>query len=111
MKFTLPELPYPYDALEPYIDAKTMEIHHTKHHQAYVTKLNEALEKHSELDERTLLELLRSLETIPEDIRTAVRSHGGGHFNHSLFWKIMTSPSQSGGGEPNGVLKKAIGEF
>ncbi len=89
MKYELPKLPYSYDALEPYIDAKTMEIHHTKHHQAYVNNLNAALEKHPEIAEKPLEELLASLDKIPEDIRTAVRNHGGGHLNHSFFWKVM----------------------
>ena len=89
MKYELPKLPYSYDALEPYIDAKTMEIHHTKHHQAYVNNLNAALEKHPEIAEKPLEELLASLDKVPEDIRTAVRNHGGGHLNHSFFWKVM----------------------
>lgn len=89
MKYELPKLGYAYDALEPYIDAKTMEIHLTKHHQTYVDKLNAALEKYPELQKKKVEELLKDLNKIPEDIRTAVRNHGGGHFNHSLFWKIM----------------------
>lgn len=108
MKFELPQLPYSYDALEPYIDVRTMELHHTKHHRAYVTKLNEALEKHPELSEKPLEELLRSLDLIPEDIRTAVRNHGGGHFNHSLFWKLMAPAGKGGGGEPTGKLGVAV---
>jgi Fe-Mn family superoxide dismutase len=89
MKHELPKLGYEYDALEPYIDAKTMEIHLTKHHQTYVDKLNAALEKHTELQGKTAEELLKDLSKIPEDVRTAVRNHGGGHFNHSMFWKLM----------------------
>lgn len=111
MKYTLPELPYPYDALEPFIDARTMELHHTKHHQTYVTKLNEALAKHPEIN-TPLEELLRNLDAVPEDIRTAVRNHGGGHYNHSLFWKWMAPPNPpaggGGGGEPSGTLAEAI---
>lgn len=103
--FTLPELPYDYDALEPYIDAKTMEIHHSKHHATYIQKLNDAIEKHSELQEKGLNELLRNLEEVPEDIRTAVRNNGGGHSNHSLFWQLL---SADGGGEPAGDLARAI---
>jgi len=105
MAFKLPDLPYSYDALEPYIDAKTMEIHHTKHHAGYVNKLNAAIEKYPELEKYSLEELLRNLESIPEDIRTAVRNNGGGHFNHSLFWEIM---KKEGGGEPKGELLNAI---
>lgn len=114
MKFELPELPYAYDALEPYIDARTMELHYTKHHQTYVTKLNEALEKHPELQEQSLEALLNSIESVPEDVRTAVRNHGGGHSNHSLFWNIMRPPV-GGGGEPQGelaqVFQKSFGGF
>jgi Fe-Mn family superoxide dismutase len=105
--FELPELTYAYDALEPYIDARTMEIHHTKHHQAYVNKLNEALAKHPELDKKSLEELLRDLDSVPADIRAAVRNHGGGHLNHSLFWKVM-GPRGKGAAEPEGDLAKAI---
>lgn len=105
MKFELPQLPYEYSALEPYIDARTMELHHTKHHQTYVTKLNEALGKHPELNVESLEALLRGTQSVPEDIRTAVRNHGGGHANHSLFWTIM---KPKGGGEPTGKLRPAI---
>ncbi len=105
MKFTLPKLPYAYDALEPYIDARTMEIHHTKHHQTYVNKLNEALDKHPELGDKSLDKLLKSLSSVPEDIRSAVRNHGGGHYNHSFFWMIMGPQAL---GEPNGTLAHAI---
>lgn len=105
MPHTLPSLPYSYNALEPHIDARTMEIHHTKHHQAYIDKLNAALEKHPELMEKPLEDLLRNLSTIPEDIRTAVQNHGGGHLNHSFFWKIM---GPDAGGSPSGDLGDAI---
>lgn len=104
MPFTLPKLPYAYDALEPHIDAKTMEIHYSKHHQTYVDKLNAALEGHDELADKSVEELITDLDAVPEKIRTAVRNHGGGHFNHSLFWEIM-SPD---GGEVNGELADAI---
>ena len=89
-KHELPKLSYSYSALEPFIDTKTMEIHHTKHHQAYVDKLNLALEKHQELFDKDLKELIKNINLIPEDIRTAVKNHGGGHLNHSLYWQIMT---------------------
>jgi Fe-Mn family superoxide dismutase len=105
--FQLPDLPYAHDALEPHIDARTMEIHHGKHHQAYITKLNEALEKHPGLQSRSIEELLRGIDTVPEDIRTAVRNHGGGCHNHELFWQIM---GPGGGGEPSGALADAIGQ-
>jgi superoxide dismutase, Fe-Mn family len=103
--FKVPELPYGFDALEPHIDAKTMEIHHGKHHAAYVNKLNEALEKHSNLHGKSVEELLRGIDDVPEDIRTAVRNNGGGHANHSLFWEIM---GPGGGGAPTGQLADAI---
>ncbi len=105
MAFTLPPLPYPYDALEPYIDARTMEIHYTKHHQGYVNNLNKALEGYPELQNKSIEELLRGINEIPEAIRTAVRNNGGGHANHSLFWTIM---KPNGGGEPTGELAEAI---
>jgi Fe-Mn family superoxide dismutase len=101
----LPPLPYAFDALEPYIDAKTMEIHHDKHHGAYVTNLNKALEGQANLQSKSLDDLLRSLDQVPENIRTAVRNNGGGHWNHSMFWKIM---KKGGGGEPKGDLAAAI---
>jgi Fe-Mn family superoxide dismutase len=103
--FALPKLLYGYDALEPHIDAKTMEIHHTKHHQAYIDKLNTALEKHKNLQSKTIEDLLRGLETLPQDIRTVVRNHGGGHANHTLFWQIM---KPKGGGGPQGAVADAI---
>jgi Fe-Mn family superoxide dismutase len=105
MAHKLPDLPYPHNALEPHIDARTMEIHHGKHHQAYVNNLNAALESHPNLQNKSVEELLKDLNSIPEDIRTAVRNNGGGHANHSLFWPIM---SANGGGEPSGDLAKAI---
>lgn len=89
MKYELPKLPYAYDALEPYIDARTMELHHTKHHAVYVEKLNAALAKHPDIAEAPLETLLADLSKVPEDIRTAVRNHGGGHLNHSMFWNMM----------------------
>jgi Fe-Mn family superoxide dismutase len=104
MAFSVPALPYGFDALEPHIDAKTMEIHHDKHHQAYVTNLNAALDGTEWMD-RPIETVLANLEIIPEDKRTAVRNNGGGHANHSLFWEIM---SPDGGGEPSGELGEAI---
>jgi Fe-Mn family superoxide dismutase len=89
MAHTLPPLPYALDALEPHIDAKTMEIHHGKHHAAYVNNLNTALEKHPDLQSKSIDELLRGISSVPEDIRTAVRNNGGGHANHTMFWQIM----------------------
>jgi Fe-Mn family superoxide dismutase len=105
MPFTLPPLPYPTNALEPHIDAQTMEIHHDKHHAAYVNNLNTALEKAPELQGKSLDELLRNLNAVPEAVRTAVRNNGGGHWNHSMFWQIM---SPNGGGAPTGKLAEAI---
>lgn len=103
--FKLPDLPYSFDALEPHIDAKTMEIHHDKHHAAYVEKLNAALEGHADLAAMDIVELITSLDKVPEDIRTAVRNNAGGHANHSFFWDVM---SPDGGGEPGGDLAEAI---
>jgi len=103
--FKLPDLGYGFDALEPHIDAKTMEIHHDKHHAAYVEKLNAALEGHDDLAKMDIVELITNLDKVPEDIRTAVRNNGGGHANHSFFWTIM---SPDGGGEPKGELAEAI---
>ena len=105
MAYELPKLPYAHDALEPHIDAKTMEIHHSKHHGGYVTKLNAALEGNAELQKKSLTELLADLTKVPDNIRTAVRNNGGGHFNHSLFWNVM---KKGGGGQPSGELAKAI---
>ena len=112
MPHTLPALPYDFAALEPHIDAQTMQIHHDKHHQAYVTNLNAALDKHPDLHAKSLDDLLRGIASVPEDIRTAVRNHGGGHHNHSLFWTVMAPRA---GGEPSGALadglNKAFGDF
>lgn len=107
MAFTLPELPYATDALEPHIDQKTMEIHHGKHHQGYVNNLNAALEKHEDLAGKSITELLSALDALPADIQTAVRNNGGGHANHSLFWQVM---KKKGGGKPSGALAEAIDE-
>ncbi|QDT26936.1 superoxide dismutase [Gimesia panareensis] len=101
MSYSLPDLPYAYDALEPHIDARTMEIHHTKHHQAYISKANAALEGHSDLAAKSIEDLMSDLSAVPEGIRTAIRNNGGGHANHSLFWTVM---SPSGGGTPSGDL-------
>lgn len=101
----LPDLPYAFDALEPHIDARTMEIHHGKHHATYVSKLNSALEGHAELAGKGVEDLLRGIDTVPESIRTAVRNHGGGHANHRLFWTVM---GPDGGGKPRGELATAI---
>jgi Fe-Mn family superoxide dismutase len=105
MAYTLPDLPYGYDALEPHIDARTMEIHHGKHHNTYITNLNAALEGHSELAAKAIDDLIADLDSVPESIRTAVRNNGGGHANHSLFWTVMSG----GGGSPAGDLGAAIG--
>lgn len=110
--FTLPELPYPYNALEPYIDEETMRIHHGKHHLAYVNNLNSALEKYPELLQKSSEDLVKGLNDLPEEIRNAVRNNGGGHANHSMFWQIM---KPNGGGNPSGMLaeeiKKHFGSF
>jgi Fe-Mn family superoxide dismutase len=105
MAFTLPPLPYAPDALEPHIDARTMEIHHGKHHQAYVTNLNGAVEKAPELAKKSLDDLIRAVNSAPESVRAAVRNNGGGHWNHSLFWQLMAPKA---GGEPAGALGDAI---
>ena len=114
-RHVLPELPYDFAALEPHIDAQTMQIHHGKHHQAYVTNLNNALSKHPELFAKSLEELLRGINSVPDDIRTTVRNNGGGHHNHSLFWTIMAPAGTGGGGEPSGrladAIKRTFGEF
>jgi Fe-Mn family superoxide dismutase len=113
MPHTVPPLPYAYNALEPHIDEQTMHLHHDKHHQAYVDKLNAALEKHPELANKSPEELIRDLNAVPEDIRTAVRNNGGGHVNHTMFWQIM-GPN-GGGDEPTGAIadaiKQAFGSF
>ena len=101
----VPPLGYAFDALEPHIDARTMEIHHDKHHAAYVTNLNKALDGHADLQDKSVEDLLKGIDGIPEAIRGAVRNHGGGHANHSLFWEIM---GPAGGGEPSGELATAI---
>lgn len=105
MPFTLPKLQYAYDALEPHIDARTMEIHHTKHHQAYINNANAALEKHSGLGDKSAEDLLRDLTSVPEDIRTAIRNNAGGHANHTLFWTVMAPKA---GGAPQGELATAV---
>ncbi|UCC29739.1 MAG: superoxide dismutase [Phycisphaerales bacterium] len=105
MAHVLPPLPYPFDALEPHIDARTMEIHHDKHHATYVNKLNDALANHPELQAKSIEELIRDLGSLPDSIRTAVRNTGGGHYNHSIFWSNM---SPNGGGAPDGGLADAI---
>jgi Fe-Mn family superoxide dismutase len=105
MAHELPDLPYGFDALEPHIDARTMEIHHDKHHNGYVTKLNAALEGHADLQGKSVEDLLRGINNVPEDIRTAVRNHGGGHANHTLFWQIL---APGGGQEPKAELAEAI---
>src|SRR5580704_16099776 len=103
--FTLPPLPYAYDALEPYIDAQTMHIHHDKHHAAYVANLNKAVAEFPDFGQKSVEDLLKDLNSVPEKIRTAVRNQGGGHYNHSLFWQMM---KPGGGGEPAGDLAGAI---
>jgi len=103
--FTLPDLPYDFNELEPYIDARTMEIHHGKHHQAYIDNLNKALEKVPGLQGKTIEQIVSDINKAPEEVRTAIRNHGGGHYNHSLFWKAM---SPSGGGRPTGDLLEKI---
>ncbi|MGC2163025.1 MAG: superoxide dismutase [Silvibacterium sp.] len=112
MAYELPPLPYDYAALEPHIDAETMKLHHDKHHQAYVNNLNGAIEKHPDLAKHTAEDLLRNLNSIPDDIRTTVRNNGGGHVNHTMFWNIMKS---GGGGEPTGKIaeqiRKDFGDF
>jgi Fe-Mn family superoxide dismutase len=105
MAFTLPDLPYPHDALEPHIDARTMQIHHGKHHQGYTNNLNAALEGHETLQGLSIEALLRTIDDVPQAIRTAVRNNGGGYANHSLFWSVM---APDGGGEPSGALAQAI---
>ena len=105
MAFTLPELPYAHDALEPHVDARTMEIHHGKHHAGYVSKLNAALEGHADLQAKSIEALLSDLSALPESVRGGVRNNGGGHANHTLFWQVM---SPNGGGAPEGELAEAI---
>ncbi|MBS7575994.1 MULTISPECIES: superoxide dismutase [unclassified Enterococcus] len=105
MSYTLPELPYAYDALEPFFDVETMHLHHDKHHQTYVTNLNAAIEKHPELGEKTVEELVADLANVPADIKTAVQNNGGGHANHSFFWEIL---APNAGGAPTGEIGDAI---
>jgi Fe-Mn family superoxide dismutase len=105
MAHSLPPLPYAFDALEPHIDKQTMEIHHGKHHNAYVTNLNAALEKHPDLQSKSPEDLIKNLSAVPEDIRTAVRNNGGGHVNHTMFWQIM---GPNAGGAPSGAIADAI---
>jgi Fe-Mn family superoxide dismutase len=107
MTYTLPELKYDFDALEPVIDAKTMNIHYSKHHQGYVNNVNAALEKHPDVAKKDLVELIKDLNLVPEDIRTAVRNNGGGHLNHSLYWEVMTP---KGAKAPTGALLEAMNE-
>jgi Fe-Mn family superoxide dismutase len=104
-KFILPPLPYNFGALEPYIDAQTMEIHHDRHHAAYVENLNHALEKHPQIEVKSIEDLMKNLDKLPEDIRTTVRNNGGGHLNHSMFWLML---KQNGGGIPQGKVHDAI---
>jgi Fe-Mn family superoxide dismutase len=106
--YELPPLPYAYEALQPVVDADTMHLHHDKHHQTYLTNLLAALAKHPQLKEKAPQDLLRELHTVPEDIRTAVRNHGGGHVHHSLFWTMM---KPGGGGEPTGKMAEIAGQF
>ena len=112
MAFELPKLPYSFDALEPYVDMQTMQLHHDKHHAAYVNNLNAALEKHPELQSWSIEDLMSKVNQVPEDIRTAVRNNGGGHINHTMFWQIM---ARNAGGEPSGgladAIKQAFGSF
>jgi Fe-Mn family superoxide dismutase len=105
MPFTLPSLPYAFGALEPHIDTQTMQIHHGKHHQTYVNNLNAAIEKAPELANKTIEELMRGIDAVPESVRSAVRNNGGGHWNHSMFWQIM---GPNAGGEPSGKVADAI---
>lgn len=107
MAFELPSLPYNYDALEPYIDAQTMQIHHDKHHGTYVSKLNAVLESQSNLQSKSIEELIRDLNSLPDAVRTAVRNNGGGHFNHTIFWTLM---KPNGGGEPTGTIAQSIND-
>ena len=107
MAYELPPLPYSYDALEPYIDAQTMQFHHDNHHATYIKKLNAAVEKHSNLQGMSPEDLLRNINSVPDDIRSAVRNNGGGHVNHTMFWEIM---GPNGGGEPTGAIASAIKE-
>jgi len=115
MAYELAPLPYDYAALEPFIDAETMKLHHDKHHQTYITNVNGALANHPNLAAKSVDDLISDLDAVPEDIRTVVRNNGGGHSNHSMFWTIMAPPKSGGGGEPTGALadqiKKDFGDF
>lgn len=111
MSFTLPALPFDYGTLEPHIDAETMMLHHDKHHQTYVDKLNAALATHSEVHFDSLEELLKNINSLPDDIRTAVRNHGGGHSNHSIFWTLLAPPGQSLGNTTKGAIDNAFVSF
>ncbi len=115
MAYELAPLPYDYAALEPFIDAETMKLHHDKHHQTYITNVNAALASHPDLAAKSVDDLISDLNAVPEDIRTVVRNNGGGHSNHTMFWTIMASPKSGGGGEPSGALadqiKKDFGDF
>jgi Fe-Mn family superoxide dismutase len=105
LAYEVPPLPYPYNALEPHVDEQTMRIHHDKHHGAYVTNVNAALEKHPDLQKKSVEDLLRTINSVPDDIRTAVRNNGGGHANHTMFWEIM---GPNAGGQPTGAIADAI---
>lgn len=113
MSHTLPQLKFAYNALEPHIDAKTMEIHHTKHHQTYVDKLNEALAKYPELESKSLEELVKNINSLPEDIKTAVRNNAGGHWNHSFFWELLSPEKQDGSQMPKlaEAINKNFGDY
>jgi Fe-Mn family superoxide dismutase len=111
MPFKLPPLPYAYDALEPHIDARTMEIHHTKHHQTYIDNANAALEKHPELANKSAEDLLGNLNAVPEDIRAVIRNHGGGHANHSLFWTVLKKDGGKPSGDVAAAIDKSFGSF
>src|SRR5215210_2718673 len=112
MAHAVPPLPYDYTALEPHIDEQTMRIHHDKHHAAYVTKLNAALEKYPDLQQKSIEDLIRGINTVPEDIRTAVRNNGGGHINHTMFWQIMSAGKGSAPSGPVGdAIKASFGSF
>ncbi len=108
MSFALPNLPYAFEALEPVIDTQTMQIHHGKHHNAYVTNLNNAIAGKGNLESKSIEDLIGNLTAVPDDIRGAVRNNGGGHYNHSLFWQLMAPKGKGGGGEPSGPLADAI---
>lgn len=111
MSFKLPPLPYAYDALEPHIDARTMEIHHTKHHQAYINNANDAIEKHAELAGKSVEELLGNLNSVPEAVRTTIRNNAGGHANHSLFWTVLKAGGSKPSGEMTAAIDRAFGGF